>query len=134
MSLEGCQIKVVIMLKAMAFVNLSTKNSNHGRESVRRSQNVSWELKKVVIGRYFFLTWVEPYLVFLLSWISSITTFLSSATWLNNEAEHYDLATFSNIPRNEKFKFDGKRRLIRHETSIALYIILPLNMHVRTLE
>ena len=34
--------------------------------------------------------------------------------------------TFSNIPRNEKFKFDGKCRLIRHETSIALYIILPL--------
>ena len=29
------------------------------------------------IGRYFFLTRVEPYLVFLLSWISSITTFLS---------------------------------------------------------
>ena len=34
-------VKVVIMLKAMAFLNLSTKNSNHGRESVRRSQNVS---------------------------------------------------------------------------------------------
>ena len=38
-------------------------------------------------------------------------------------------ATFSNIPRNEKVKFDGKCRLIRHETSIALYIILPLNCH-----
>ena len=34
-------VKVVIMLKAMAFMNLSTKNSNHGRKSVRRSQNVS---------------------------------------------------------------------------------------------
>ena len=29
------------------------------------------------ISRYFFLTRVKPYLVFLLSWISSITTFLS---------------------------------------------------------
>ena len=38
--------KVVIMLKAMAFLKLSTKNSNHGRKSVRRSQNVSWDLKK----------------------------------------------------------------------------------------
>ena len=63
---------VVIMLKAMAFLNLSAKNSNHGRESVRRSQFSQVALQ---IGRYFFLTRVEPYLVFLLSWISSITTF-----------------------------------------------------------
>ena len=28
------EVKVVIMLKAMAFLNLSTKNSNHGRENI----------------------------------------------------------------------------------------------------
>ena len=37
---EPISSKVVIMLKAMAFLNLSAKNSNLGRESVRRSQNV----------------------------------------------------------------------------------------------
>ena len=58
----------------------------------------------------------------LYSWISSITTVSS----LSLHSETSDVATFSNIPRNEKFNFDGKRRLIRHETLIALYKILPL--------
>ena len=59
--------KVVIMLKAMVFYELLNQKFKSWARKRPPISECKLRLKKVVIGRYFFLNRVEPYLVFLLS-------------------------------------------------------------------
>ena len=64
---KGGNTKVVIMLKAMVFYELLNQKFKSWARKRPAISECKLRLKKVVIGRYFFLNRVKPYLVFLLS-------------------------------------------------------------------